>query len=202
MLHVIYYILRLIYYIVYTPSIYTARKRNYQIIITIYTWNDRSRIVKVLSVCAYIVWIYSSCISNIVPVLFICIAGSFGRSPKRGVGPKFFAHLQFADDKTNATETNGRVVIPRFFSFTLFPTYTLSLFCFGFFSNAISREVSASSEPNYSRASIKKKKCGFTNRGPGILCFSFYILYIIIIIVPWLHIIPRGETSTRVYVII
>lgn len=24
---------------------------------------------------------------------------------------------------------------------------------------------------------LKKKNCGFTNRGPGILCFSFYVLY-------------------------
>lgn len=91
--------------------------------------------------------------------IYLYIAGSSGRSLKHGVRPKFFAHLQFADDKTNATETNGRVVIPRFFFLPPSPSFTLSLFCFGFFFffNAISREVSASSEPNYSRASIKKK---------------------------------------------
>jgi len=94
--------------------------------------------------------------------IYLYISGSSGRSLKHGVRPKFFAHLQFADDKTNATETNGRVVIPRFFFFHPLPHllfHCLSLFCFGFiFFNAISREVSASGEPNYSRASIKKKK--------------------------------------------
>lgn len=116
--------------------------------------------------------------------IYLYIAGSSGRSLKHGVRPKFFAHLQFADDKTNATETNGRVVIPRFFFLPPSPSFTLSLFCFGFF--FFLTRFPARFPPRANPITVEralKKKCGFTNRGPGILCFRS-IYYIIIIIVP------------------
>jgi len=114
--------------------------------------------------------------------IYLYIAGSSGRSPKHGVRPKFFAHLQFADDKTNATETNGRVVIPRvFFSSTLFLTYSLFVL-FWFFFNAISREVSASSEPNYSRASIKKKNVVLLTEVREYFVFVLYIILLLLLL--------------------
>lgn len=124
--------------------------------------------------------VFHLCILNVL-VLYL---GAFWRSPERGTRPKFFAHLQFADDKTNSNWNKRWTRYSLFFFFFLLLLHSVSLLypptLYSLFLTRFPVRFPPRANPiTVERALKKKRRTWLTNWGPWILCFhpSFVTSY-------------------------